>query len=99
MWFVLLMSCGEAPAKTEHHHVSVSNTRIKTMTAPTKAKQTKSEKKAPTAQERMVEMKSDMGEAKDDLSCIKTFLQCREDGSQISFEDYELQHCQGEKNP
>ena len=41
----------------------------------------------------MQEMTSDVGEAKNDLKCIKTYLQCKEDGADIGFEEYENLFC------
>tara|TARA_B100000035_G_scaffold296069_1_gene287685 strand:+ start:404 stop:616 length:213 start_codon:yes stop_codon:yes gene_type:complete len=41
----------------------------------------------------MQEVTSDVDEAKNDLSCIKTYLQAKEDGSSIGFEEYENLFC------
>lgn len=42
---------------------------------------------------RVVEVTFDVDQAKKDLNCVKTYLQCKEDGSSIGFEEYENQFC------
>lgn len=88
MWFVLFLSCAEAPAKHNNLHATILEEPKRSSTKKPRAK-----KKEMMPSEPMMEMKSDMGEAKNDLSCIKEYLQCREEGSTVSFEDYELKHC------
>ena len=41
----------------------------------------------------MQEVTADVDGAKNDLSCIKTYLQAKEDGSSIGFEEYESLFC------